>query len=294
MTAPRRTWIFLALGLLAASQSGNIIRLGDTHPVAIAAWRLAIASVLLAPLAGRGLATLGSLSRRDAGLLVVAGVVLAAHFVTWIAAVQRTTVANAAIFFSVNPVLTSAASWAFFRERPGPRLLVAIALGLVGVAAIGAGDLTLDPSHAAGDALAVACSVLFTAYFLIGKRLRRTLSSRVYVTALYGVAGLAGFACMAAMGIPATGYDGSTWLCFLLMALVPTMIGHTSFNHALRYVPAGTISAATLTEPLLAGLVAAFAWGEEVSAPAIAGYALICASVLVLVPNLWPSVNREP
>jgi len=49
---PRTVYAFLGLGLLAASQSGNIIRLGDAHPVAITFWRLALAAVILGPLAG--------------------------------------------------------------------------------------------------------------------------------------------------------------------------------------------------------------------------------------------------
>jgi drug/metabolite transporter (DMT)-like permease len=66
------------------------------------------------------------------------------------------------------------------------------------------------------------------------------------------------------------------------MALVPTMIGHSAFNFAIKYLSAGTISAATLAEPLMAGLVAAVAWDETVTATTVAGYVLICASVAVL------------
>ena len=53
MSTPRRATLFLIIGLAAASQSGNIIRLADAHPVALAAWRLLIASALLAPLVAR-------------------------------------------------------------------------------------------------------------------------------------------------------------------------------------------------------------------------------------------------
>lgn len=278
----RQAFLFLALGLLAASQSGNIIRLGEAHPAAIAAWRLLLAVVVLAPLAGRRLTQLARLTRGEWALLLFTGAALSAHFLTWIAAVQLTTVANAAIFFSINPVLTALAAYFIFGERLGWILFLSIGLGLAGVAVIGIGDFTLAGGSPAGDALALLCAVLFTVYFLAGKRLRPKLDNRVYVTVVYGSAAVFSFACFPFFDLPLVRYSPMTWFCFVLMALVPTLIGHTSFNNALKYFDASRIAAATLVEPLLAGLVAFFAWGERITGPGAAGYLLICLSVLVL------------
>jgi drug/metabolite transporter (DMT)-like permease len=283
MKVPRSAVAFLAIGLLAASQSGNIIRIGDAHPAAIAAWRLLLATGILFPLAAPRLSRLADLDGRGRAGLVLGGVALALHFITWIAAVQFTTVANAAIFFSVNPVLTALGGRIFYGERGSPRLALSIGLGLAGVVVMGASDVRLAPGNLVGDAFALGCSVLFSAYMLLGKRVRQTLDNRVYVTALYGVAAVTAFAALAVLDVPATGYTPRTWLCFALMALVPTLLGHTSFNYALRWVEAGRISVLTLVEPALAGLVAWGVWGEEPGLATLAGYALVCLSVLVLI-----------
>lgn len=294
MAVPKSVALFLAVGILAASQSGNIIRLADAPPLAIAAWRLLIAAVLLAPLAGRRLRVLRTLGRRKLALLLLAGATLAAHFVAWIAAVQHTTVANAATFFAVNPVLTATAAHFLFGERVSKRLVGSILLGLGGVLAIAAADLRFGREHLLGDGLAVLCSLLFTIYFLLGKRLRAELDSRVYVTALYGIAGICGVLCAPLVGTPLAGFSGTTWIAFLLMALVPTMVGHTSMNHALRYVDAGRISTLTLSEPLLAGLVALVVWGEPVRPATAVGYVLICLSVLLVVGERAPKPATAP
>jgi len=283
MSATRKAWIFLLVGVVAASQSGNIVRLSDASPFAISAWRLAIASILLAPLAGRRLAQLVRLGTVDTIFLVLAGVSLAFHFFTWIAAVQQTTVANAAIFFSVNPVITALAGWLFYRERPSRRLAVSIALGFGAVCLIGVADFDVNPVRFSGNALAVLSSVLFSMYFLLGKRVRRTVDIRAYVTGVYGVAALTGFVALLFQGLPVADYSSGNWTCFLLMALIPTMIGHTSINHALPYIEAGRISTALLMEPLFAGLGAAVFWGEGVQFHQICGYILICLSVSLLV-----------
>jgi drug/metabolite transporter (DMT)-like permease len=283
MSVPRRVVGFLALGLLAASQSGNIVRLGAAHPVAIAAWRLGLAALVLALAAGGQLRLLGGLRRGERALLLAAGAVLATHFFAWIAAVQQTTVANAALFFAVNPVITALAARLLFGERLGWRLFVSIAFGLAGVAVIGSGDLDLERSRLAGDLWALLSAALFSAYFLLGKRLRRSLPNLVYVSGMYGAAALVAWAALLLLGLPAVDYDSRTWLCFVLMALVPTLIGHTSFNSALKYLPAGRVAAATLTEPLLAGLGAWMAWNEPLTLRVGLGYALIVVSVSILV-----------
>ena len=276
-------YLFLSVGVVVISQSGNIVRLADAHPVAVAGWRLLMASVVLLPLAGRDLYLLRGLTGKERGLLLLSGLFLATHFFAWIAAVQGTTIASAAIFFSINPVFVATASFLFYGERPTARLVLSVLLGMAGVVVLGLGDLKLDSSHLAGDAWAVLCALLFTGYFMLGKRLRRVLPTTVYVAVVYAVAAAVSFGAMAAAGIAATGYSGRSWLAFVLLALGPTLIGHTSFNHALRYLKAGWLSALTLSEPVLAAAVAWLAWAEPVTGPAFAGYLLVSTSVLVLV-----------
>ncbi len=292
MSVPRRVYLFLCVGLIAASQSGNIIRLGDAHPVALTAWRLVLAVLILAPLAGKELGRLKSLKRKDLFLLSLAGLILSLHFFAWIAAVQHTTVANAAVFFSFNPVITAAAAFFFFKERMGFRLGLSIALGIGGVAVIGGGDLSFNRECLPGDGLALLSALLFSAYFLLGKRLRRCLPTGAYVTAVYGTAALVSSLVLVFLELPVFDYTPRTWLCFALLALLPTVLGHTSFNNALQYIDAGKISTATLSEPLLAGLVAYFAWGEDVTVQTAIGYFFISLSVLVLMSHGWRRGGR--
>ena len=288
MGAPRHAYVWLIVGLLAASQSGNIIRLGDAHPVAITAWRVILSCLILTPFALPHVKALGALTRRDWLLLGLAGLALALHWFTWVAAVQLSTVANAAVFFSINPVLLAGAGYFIFGERVGPRLLLSIGLGVGGVAVLGAGDFKLAPQYLAGDLWAIASAVLFAVYFSIGKTLRRKLPSQVYVVGVYGASGVVAVATLLVMQLPLVEYSGQTWLCFALMALLPTALGHTGLNHALGYFDVGRLSVTTLSEPVLAGLVAYFAWHEKVGWQTGVGYGLICLSVLVLVTERQP------
>jgi drug/metabolite transporter (DMT)-like permease len=282
-SVPLWMYLFLCVGLVAASQSGNLVRLGSASPVAIAGWRLLLASMIMGVLAGPRLADLLSLCRKDVILLVCAGVALSLHLTAWIAAVQHTKVANAAMFFSINPIFTAIAAHYVYGEAITKRLALSVAIGLAGIFVIGYDDMHLSIASLNGDALAVLSSVLFTVYFLFGKTLRRSLDNRVYVAGIYFVAAVVSFAIMLALGVPVTGYSSRTWLCFLLLAIVPTAIGHTSLNAALRYFDASRVSAATLSEPVMAGAVAWLAWGEVLDWSDAAGFLLISISVLALV-----------
>ncbi len=283
--------VFLALGLVAASQSGNIIRIGEAPAIAIAGWRLVLASLVLAPFAWRQRRELRGLSRRDAVLLGVVGLALAAHFVTWIAGVQRTTVANAMLFFAINPLFTATAGRCFFGERVGRRLLLSIALGIAGVAVMVASDLTISREHLLGDGLALLSALLFSVYFVLGRHLRRGLSNTLYVGVIYGLAAVPCLLALPLLGLPVLGYGPTDWLCFGLMAAVPTLLGHSAMNHALRHIDVATVSTATLVEPLLGGLVALWLWSEPLGAAAGVGYALIATSVLVLVTRTRAQVE---
>ena len=105
---------------------------------------------------------------------------------------------------------------------------------------------------------------------------------------MYGAAGLFCFGIALAAGLPIAHHDRATWGSFFLLALVPTVLGHTSLNHALRHLDVGWVSSATLAEPPLAGLVAALAWNEWPKAGAVFGYAVISAAVLLLVWDATP------
>jgi drug/metabolite transporter (DMT)-like permease len=286
--APRSTYLFLAIGLIAASQSATIIRIGDTHPVSIAAWRLLIASALLLPLAWRGLRQIAALQTREKILLILTGVTMALHLIIWIAGVQKTSIANATLLFSIHPILTVLGAYVFFGEKPGARIFISIALGLFGVGILGMGDVRFNPEKLPGDALSMGTAVLFTGYLLLGRHLRKYVTDNTaYVFAVFLIAAVTTFLLFPILDLPWVSYSGRNWWCFILMALIPTFIGHTSFNNALRYIEPAKISVATLLEPIFASLVAYVAWQEPITLYAVSGYFFISLSVLIL---FWRSI----
>jgi drug/metabolite transporter (DMT)-like permease len=77
-----------------------------------------------------------------------------------------------------------------------------------------------------------------------------------YVWPTYTVAFLAVLVCVWAVRLPLTGYPNDTYAMFLLLGLIPTVIGHSSLNWALRYLSANFVAISVLGEPVGAALLA--------------------------------------
>jgi drug/metabolite transporter (DMT)-like permease len=280
---PLKIYLLLFLAVMSASQSGNIIRLGQASPVVITMWRLTLAALFFLPLSRIGQFDYKKLKRLEQLSLVVCGVCLALHFYCWIHAVQLTTVANAAIVFSLNPILIALFELLFFKERIHSRIVAAFAIGLVGGVIVGREGVMLSGSHVAGVVSALGSAFFFAGYFLSGRYLRRVMPTYVYVISIYAVAALISLVVILVEKMPLMDYSPQTWLCFVLMALVPTVMGHTSYNYALGHLNATWVSVLTLAEPPLAALVALWVWHEPITWSALIGFGLIAVSTLLLL-----------
>ena len=84
--------------------------------------------------------------------------------------------------------------------------------------------------------------------------------------------------CLAA-GVALTGFAPNVWLGFVLLAVVPTICGHTVFNWLLGYLRADTVSIAILAEPVGAAALAFLFFGEVPSAWTLAGAPLVLAGL---------------
>lgn len=288
-TTDRRALLVLAAGVAVVSTASILIREahhGGAGSAAIAALRLLFATALLTPWAlARSGAELAATDRRTLALAALSGVVLALHFATWIASLEYTSVAASAALVTTNPIWVGLAAWLWLGEPPGRRGSLGIALGLAGSLAIFAAEGAAGASAAArpllGNGLALAGAWAASAYLLIGRRVRSRLSLTAYIWVAYGTAALTLTAFALASGDPLTGLPWGTYGVILAMAVGPQLVGHTTFNWAVRRLPAPTVALAILGEPVGAALLAWLLYGETVGPLALAGFALLLAGIHV-------------
>ena len=70
---------------------------------------------------------------------------------------------------------------------------------------------------------------------------------------------------------------------FLLMALIPTLLGHTMQNWAIGYLPAYVVSISLLAEPIGSGLLAWFFFQEVPSFGVVLGGLVVILGLYVVI-----------
>ncbi len=275
-----RPYLGIALGIAAVSTASIFIRLAQAPALVIAAYRLTIASLILAPLAlSRYRQELRSLTRAELGLALVSGLFLGLHFATWISSLEYTSVASSVVLVATSPLFVALASPIFLHERLSRIMFIGIIVATAGGMIVALGDFGLSRNEVLGDVLALGGAIFAAGYFLIGRRLRARLSLIAYITLVYSTAAVILVALAVGTGQQLTGYPSQTYLFFVLLATVPQLIGHSSFNWALRYLPATFVAVTVLGEPIGSTILAYFILAEVPTPTKLLGGALILAGI---------------
>ena len=270
MHSPKRPPIspifVISLGILAVSTASIFIRFAQENAssIVIAAFRLTLATLVLGPIAwARHRTELQALNRRDMLLGLLSGLFLAMHFATWITSLEFTSVASSVVIVTTTPLWVALLSPLVLRERIGRAVAMGLVLSLGGgiIVALSesctltGGQFTcsspeIQSTSALGNFLALLGAFTAAGYLLIGRSLRKKLTLIPYIFVVYGIAAITLILTMVGMGESPVGYPPVTYLWFLLLALVPQLLGHSSFNWALGYLPASFVSISLLGEPI--------------------------------------------
>lgn len=297
----------LLIAILAVSTASIFIKFAqrDAPSLVIAAARLTIASLVLAPAAlhsKENRAQLKRLTRGDWALAMLSGLFLSIHFAAWITSLEYTTVVASVVLVSTGPLWVAILSPLFLREFPTRWVWFGMFFALLGGILVGLSDscaarglsLACPPLSdlAAGSAffgnfLALVGALTVAGYLMIGRNLRAKMDLVPYVFVVYGAAAIALIFYMLVAGQTPFGYPIPAYIWMLCLALIPQLIGHSTYNWALRYMPASLVSITTLGEPIGSAILAFFLLRESPAALTLLGGALILAGIYLA------SVNRE-
>lgn len=273
-------YLILFIGVSAVSFAAIFIRLADAPAGVIAFYRMSIATVILAPFVlSKKIQEIKTLKGKEISLIVLSGFFLALHFLFWISSFEHTSVVSSVVFVTTQPIFVALAAALILKERPGFMLLCGIGLASIGSLVIGAGDLSLGSTNFLGDLMALAGSIMAAGYLLIGRHLRQKMSLGVYILLVYGTC--SGFLLIYLLinQLPLLGYSSVSWISMLMLALIPTIIGHSSFNWALKYLQASVVSASSLGEPVMSTLLAWIILQEKPPIYAVLGGILILGGI---------------
>lgn len=305
---PISAYFVLAVGILAVSSASILIRFAqrEASSLVIAAYRLTIAACILIPInLRRSNNELRQLSLSQLGWLSASGLFLAFHFASWITSLEMTSVVSSVVLVATTPLWVALFSPLLLKEKVPGVVWWGVGLSMAGSLIVAASSIcgidrdglscTLDPQiwtgkNLLGNGLALIGAWCAAGYMIIGRRLRQTLLLPVYTLGVYGTAAVALVIMAAASGANFIGTQDSgefhyfslaAWLCMVGLALGPQLLGHTSYNWALGYLPATTVSVALLGEPIGTTILAYLFLREPPALMEIAGGFLILLGIYI-------------
>tara|TARA_B100001105_G_scaffold37558_1_gene26746 strand:+ start:323 stop:1216 length:894 start_codon:yes stop_codon:yes gene_type:complete len=255
----RLPYLALIVGMFAISTSAILIRWtsDETEPLVIGSYRQTFATLLFVPFLIKDKAQeLSSLPRARITEMVVIGILLGAHFGFFISSVKATSVAASVLLGTCHIVYVAIIGWILFGEGLTRKGIIGTCLALSGIVILFWGDLVQDPGNFDGNVLAFISGILAGFYYLGGRKLRKEISLPTYALVVYLSSAITMWIVVIVQDLEYLNIPNSDFQLFFLMALVPTLLGHTMQNWALAFLPAYVVSITLLTEPVGSGILA--------------------------------------
>ncbi len=275
-----RSYLFLPIGMIAISTASIFIKLCDAPVLTIASYRMILASLMLMPFACYKKPWRGW-ERKEVKWFLLSGIFLSLHFAFWIASLKYTSVASSVVLVTTHPIFVGIGGWIFLKERMGLNLVFGISLSILGSGLIGYGDMVWSKGALMGDGFALLGAIAASGYLLIGRKMRKDQDLFSYIFPVYSTAGLVLIIFSLLFQEPFFGYSTRTYLFMFLLALIPQLIGHTTFNWALKYLPASLVAVTILGEPVGATILAYLILKEGLTTWKVLGGILILLGILI-------------
>jgi drug/metabolite transporter (DMT)-like permease len=274
----------LVIGVIAVSTSAIIVKLTSAPAPVIAFYRLFFSTVLISPLfLMKSFGELRAMSKKDWLFSTIAGVFLAFHFILWFESLNFTSVASSVVLVTLQPLFAFIGTYLFFKERVSKIALFSGIIAIAGSIIISWGDFQISGLALLGDLLALAACAMITAYLLFGQGIRKRHSLTLYTFIVYGISSITLLFYCLLLQYPLAPYPMTDWYYFLLLAIVPTLLGHSLFNWSLKWVSTNTISIMILFEPVGAIILAYYILGEKVILSQVIGGAVIMIGIILFL-----------
>jgi drug/metabolite transporter (DMT)-like permease len=276
----------LVVGVIAVSASAIFVKLCSAPSGVIAFYRLFFSVLFMLPifLTKKYVSELRLITKKDWLFSAIAGILLAFHFILWFESLNYTSVASSTVLVTLQPLFAFLGTYFFFKEKLSGKAIISGVIAVIGSTIISWGDFQISGAALFGDILAIIACAFVTGYLLFGQTVRKRLSLITYTFVVYFMSSVTLLIYVLLRKESVLPADTHDWVYFILLALFPTLLGHTLFNWSLKWLSTSTISMAILFEPVGATILAYFLLKEYVSfSQIVGGIIVICGISLFIV-----------
>jgi drug/metabolite transporter (DMT)-like permease len=269
--------IRLGLGIIGIGTSGPLIALSTMPILTLIFWRNLGGSLATLPFALRH-----SRDRVGVKWALIAGVLLALHFVGFFLAMRMTTVAAGTALVALQPIFA-----ALFVKLSGGHIPSKAWLGMIvsfiGVGLVAGVDLQISYKAFLGDLAAIISAALAAAYIMAGSKAQRTLETTTYTTICYFICSMTALPMALIAGNEIFSFSAKEWWILLGLILGAQLLGHSMFNSALKRVSPAIVSLIVFFEVPVSAVLAFWWLGQKPPAGIIPGIVLILIGCILVV-----------
>ena len=269
--------IRLGLGIIGIGTSGPLIALSTMPILTLIFWRNLGGSLATLPFALRH-----SRDRVGVKWALIAGVLLALHFVGFFLAMRMTTVAAGTALVALQPIFA-----ALFVKLSGGHIPSKAWLGMIvsfiGVGLVAGVDLQISNRFFLGDLAAIISAALAAAYIMAGSKAQRTLETTTYTTICYFVCSMTALPMALIAGNEIFSFSAKEWWILLGLILGAQLLGHSMFNSALKRVSPAIVSLIVFFEVPVSAVLAFWWLDQKPPAGIIPGIVLILFGCILVV-----------
>lgn len=284
---PIHPYIPILIGVISVSLSAIFVKLANADSGVIAFYRMLFSIIIMLPwFLMKYRHEVKRLSKRDWIFSSIAGIFLAFHFILWFESLNYTSVASSTVLVTMQPLFAFVGTYLFFKEKITLKTLLAGSIAIIGSVLISWGDFQISGSALYGDILALIACALVTGYLLFGQDVRQRLSLVTYTMVVYTISTITLFFYVVLKNESFGPYPAMDWMWFLLLAIIPNLLGHNLFNWSLKWVSTNVISIAILFEPVGAAILAIIVFQEYLTVTQIVGGAIVIAGIMLFVVDV--------
>jgi drug/metabolite transporter (DMT)-like permease len=287
-------YVALIIGVMAVSASAIFVKFSDAPSGVIAFYRLLFSVLLMLPLfLVKYVKELALISKRDWISAILAGVLLAFHFILWFESLNYTSVASSTVLVTLQPLFAFIGTFLFFKEHFSLKAILCALSAIIGSVIISWGDFRVSGTALYGDILALVACALVTAYLMFGQSVRKRISLITYTFVVYSISSMVLFIYVLLVGESLFPYPKNEWVNFFLLALIPTLLGHSLFNWAIKWISTSIISMAILFEPVGATILAYYLLSENVLFTQLIGGSIVIVGILLFLVSERSGKQKE-
>jgi len=280
MNTIKKSYIFLIIGALLISFAPVLIKYAGAPGIVTVFYRLLFGTLtLIIPFFISRIKSKTKISRKGMLFATIAGLFLSIDMALWSTGIMKSNAAMPTLVGNLSPLWVGIGAVFIFKERQSIKFWLGLFIAFTGVSFLVIQEFYSVNGIFSGLMYGLFSGMFYAAFMLLAQKGREHLDtlSFLFLSTLSTTIFLGVFAL--AEGLEFSGYSSNVWTVFIIMGVFIQAGAWYFINYSQGYLPASLVAPTLLAQPVLAGVIAYFILGEELTLWQICGGLVVVVGI---------------